>query len=355
MLIKQKLFVSFFAVSILPIVLVCSAIFFYNKAALLGNYSFKVNIISDSKKDSGLAAKTDVEQAFKPIAAIRNFILFICVILFLSVALIASATVNSIIKPIEELRKATMLIGEGNFDHKVATDRSDEVGQLSRAFDKMVAHLKETMASRDELEKEIVKRKKSEETNLRLSQAVEQSSAVIVITDTQGTIEYVNPSFERVTGYSAKEAIGKNPRILKSGYQPLSFYKHLWDTIKSGKVWRGEFNNRTKSGAVIWEAASIAPIKDAQGNISAFVAVKEDTTERRHREDHLRNLRQDLERSNNELETTAKELMLFNNAAIGREERMIELKKEINRLSELLALKPPYDLSFLETHKDVPS
>ncbi len=260
---------------------------------------------ADFKKDSGPAAKVDVQQVFNPIAEMRNFILVICVIVLLFLGFIASAAANSIAKPIEDLRKGTEIIGNGNFDHKVAIKTSDEIGQLSRAFDQMVVDLKKIMVSRGELEKEIIRRKKIEETNLKLSRAVEQSPAVIVITDPEGTIEYVNPAFERVTGYSAQEAIGKNPRILKSGYQPNAFYKNLWDTIKSGKVWRGEFNNRTKSGAVIWEAASIAPIKDDQGNVYAFVAVKEDTTERRHREDHLRRLRAELERSNQELEQFA--------------------------------------------------
>jgi PAS domain S-box-containing protein len=100
----------------------------------------------------------------------------------------------------------------------------------------------------------------------------------VVVTDKNGIIEYVNPTFSEVTGYSASEAVGQNPRVLKSGDLPESFYKELWDTILSGKVWRGEFINKRKNGEEFWESASISPILDDEGEISHFVAVKQDTT-----------------------------------------------------------------------------
>ena len=118
----------------------------------------------------------------------------------------------------------------------------------------------------------------------KLSQATENSPASVVVTDKNGTIEYVNQTFCEVTGYSADEAIGQNPRILKSGNRSEQYYKELWDTILSGKIWRGEFRNIRKNGDKYWESASISPIMDEEGEITHFVAVKQDTTERKRME-----------------------------------------------------------------------
>jgi PAS domain S-box-containing protein len=115
----------------------------------------------------------------------------------------------------------------------------------------------------------------------KLSRAVEHSPASIVITDKAGNIEYVNPKFTQVTGYSFKEAIGKNPRILKSGEMPPENYQRMWETINGGGEWRGEFHNRKKNGELYWESASISPIADATGEITHFLAVKEDITQRK--------------------------------------------------------------------------
>jgi len=122
----------------------------------------------------------------------------------------------------------------------------------------------------------------------KLSQAVEQSPATVVITDTQGMIQYVNPKFVELTGYTAAEVIGQNPRILSTGTHPPEFYREMWETINSGRVWHGEFCNRKKNGELYWESASIAPVRDAQGETTHHVAVKEDITEARQAEQALR-------------------------------------------------------------------
>ena len=118
----------------------------------------------------------------------------------------------------------------------------------------------------------------------RFSVAVEQSPACIVITDRQGTIEYVNPRFLELTGYAITEALGQNPRILKSGTTSPTEYQQLWATINSGHTWHGEFCNRKKNGELYWESAAISPIVDGQGDITHFVAVKQDITERKRAE-----------------------------------------------------------------------
>ena len=124
-------------------------------------------------------------------------------------------------------------------------------------------------------------RKQTEAEVYKLSRAVEHSPVSIVITNKAGNIEYVNPKFTEVTGYSLPEVIGKNPRILKSGEMPAENYKRMWETIAAGGEWRGEFHNRKKNGELYWESASISAICDAAGNITHFLAVKEDITERR--------------------------------------------------------------------------
>ena len=133
---------------------------------------------------------------------------------------------------------------------------------------------------------------------LNLRTAVEQSASTIVITDSTGTIEYVNPAFEKASGYTAAEAVGHNPRILKSGEQGTLFYRELWTTITSGKTWQGEFHNRRKDGSLYWEWAVISPVLNESGKIIHIIAVKEDITERKNLEENLREARDRAESAN---------------------------------------------------------
>jgi len=128
---------------------------------------------------------------------------------------------------------------------------------------------------------DISERKRTQEKIKQLSQAVEQSPVAIVITNTLGVIEYVNPKFIETTGYSYEELIGKNPRILKSGHTSQEEYKHLWHTLSSGNEWFGEFHNMKKDSSLYWESASISPILNSQGVITHYIAIKEDITERK--------------------------------------------------------------------------
>ncbi len=126
---------------------------------------------------------------------------------------------------------------------------------------------------------DITKRKEYEEKLLSFSRAVEQSPTSIIITDVNGRIEYANPFFSKLTGYSPEEYIGKTPRVLKSGYHTDTFYKQMWETIQSGQTWEGELYNRKKNRSLYWEKATIAPIKNENGKIINFVAIKTDITE----------------------------------------------------------------------------
>lgn len=126
---------------------------------------------------------------------------------------------------------------------------------------------------------DITEKKYSEEKIRKLSRAVEQSSVSIVITDPDGKIEYINPKFEQVTGYTLDEVIGENPRILKSGHANEKLYKELWTTISSGKEWRGELYNKKKDGSFYWENVIISPIINNTGIITHYVSIKEDITD----------------------------------------------------------------------------
>ncbi|MGB1027421.1 MAG: putative bifunctional diguanylate cyclase/phosphodiesterase, partial [Rhodospirillaceae bacterium] len=134
---------------------------------------------------------------------------------------------------------------------------------------------------------DITAQQEQEQTLRKLSMAVEQSSASVVITDINGIIEYVNQTFERISGYSAEEAVGKTPRILRSGKVPPATYKELWTTITAGQEWRGEMENRRKDGTYYWESTVVSPIRDDQGQITHFVAVKDDITDRKVMQDEL--------------------------------------------------------------------
>jgi PAS domain S-box-containing protein len=122
----------------------------------------------------------------------------------------------------------------------------------------------------------------------KLSQAIEQSPTIVTITNVLGEIEYVNPKFTEVTGYTFEEARGQNPNILKSGVQSEKFYKELWDTITSGNLWKGVLRNRKKSGELYWESASISPITNEHGQITNFLAIKEDITEQKNTQEEIK-------------------------------------------------------------------
>jgi PAS domain S-box-containing protein len=138
-----------------------------------------------------------------------------------------------------------------------------------------------------EKERSDVSLRESEAQVRILSRATEQSPALILITDLKGNIEYVNPRFTEVTGYSLAEVSGKNPRLLKSGEPPAATYRELWDTITSGEAWRGEFHNKKKNGDLYWENAFICPIKNEAGETTHYLGLKEDITERKELQEQL--------------------------------------------------------------------
>lgn len=201
---------------------------------------------------------------------------------------------------------------------------------------------------------DITEQRKMDDQIRKMSRAIEQSPATIVITDIEGVIEYVNPKFSQTTGYSVEEAIGQNPRILKSGEMPEDYYTVLWSTISAGKEWHGEFRNKRKDGSLYWEFASISPLFDKSGGITGYLAVKEDITDRKADEAELARSRMELEKAYIELKEA--QLQIFQQekmASIGQlaagvaheinnpmgfiSSNLTTLTKYIERLSEFIA------------------
>jgi len=188
-------------------------------------------------------------------------------------------------KPLEQLTEAATQFAKGSLDKEVVIKTLDEIGELGRAFNAMVAE-------RNKREVEIKK----------LSNAVQQSPATIIITDIEGNIEYANPSFYKLNGFAkSDEIIGMNMNVLNSGEHPQDFIENFWETILDGRIWRGEWCNRKKNGELYWARAVTSPIKDKSGNITHFVEVKEDMTEQKKKSEELRESKLKLEKSNQAL------------------------------------------------------
>lgn len=164
---------------------------------------------------------------------------------------------------------------------------NDQQMEVLSQFGELVSLALENARLNEESLRELTERKRAEEHLRKLSVAVEQSPASIMITDSHGAIEYVNSHFSTLTGYSLDEVVGKNPNILKTGETGREEYKQLWETILAGGEWRCEFHNRKKNGDLYWEQALIAPIRDSNGTITHFIAIKEDVTERKQLEAQL--------------------------------------------------------------------
>jgi PAS domain S-box-containing protein len=151
---------------------------------------------------------------------------------------------------------------------------------------------------------DVTDRKRAEQALRKLSRAVEQSPVSIVITDTTGAIEYVNPRFTETTGYSLAEVLGANPRLLQSGLTLPEQYEHIWRTITAGREWRGELCNRRKNGELFWEASSISPLTDDTGAITHYIAITEQITERKRAEEEQARLQAALRRAADEWRLT---------------------------------------------------
>ena len=178
---------------------------------------------------------------------------------------------------------------------------------------------------------------------LKLNQTIEQSPETILITDTSGEIEYVNPGFIELTGYKPEEIIGRNPRVLKSGYHTDEFYTDLWETVSSGEKWHGEIYNRKKDGGFFWEETSISPIKNWKDETVKYIAIKHDITEKKKAEKELKSTKNMLDKIL-DLSTEAIRYVDLNN-------NIIKANEKYNLLSESYISEKIYNKDDLKCHE----
>ncbi len=198
---------------------------------------------------------------------------------------------SSIARPLETLTTGVRRMGAGEMNISIPVQSEDEIGFLTGAFNKMSSSLDDLVHN---LEARVADRTADllvANAELRkLSVAIEQSPSVIVITNPQAEVEYVNEAFTLSTGYSFEEVRGKNPRLLQSGQTSPDTFREMWDALMSGKTWRGELSNRRRNGEVYWEFTVVAPIYNLAGNVTHYVAIKEDVTARKTAEAKLEEL-----------------------------------------------------------------
>jgi diguanylate cyclase (GGDEF)-like protein/PAS domain S-box-containing protein len=152
------------------------------------------------------------------------------------------------------------------------------------------------------MQMELSARRQAEE-NLRLqSAALEAAANAIAITDKSGIIQWVNPAWENLTGFAREESIGRTPRIIRSGNHKPQFYQEMWTKILAGQVWQGQMTNRRKDGSLYFEEQTITPVLDGDGNVTHFIAIKQDVTSRKQADDELKHAKEQLEKANKELQ-----------------------------------------------------
>ncbi|WP_051559789.1 response regulator [Marinobacterium jannaschii] len=230
---------------------------------------------------SNLVVVYDKIQALAPLNKITDTIIQVTVAASLLMGLLLYALLRKgLLKRIQLLHSGTERIGAGQLDYRISTLGRDEIGQLAEAVNQMARNLQRNMTSIDYLDIEIAKREAAlselEEQKFALDQ-----HALVSVTDINGTISFANEKFSSVSGYSARELVGENHRILNSGYHDPAFFHSLYKTITAGQVWSGEICNRRKDGSLYWVHSTIVPFKDLHGTIQSYVSIRTDITERK--------------------------------------------------------------------------
>ncbi len=229
----------------------------------------------------GIIVEQDEAEIF---SSLNRSILQTMIIASIGLALLLTLlylVTRHLLKPLEKLTSTVNRISKGDLEARTEKSGSYETGMLATAFNEMA----------DEIQRwhrgfEVAVAGRTAELR-KFSEVVEQSPVSIMITDIAGNIEYVNPRFSELTGYTVEEVLGLTPRILKSGETPAEIYREMWETVSAGDLWEGELVNKKKSGELFWEHAKISPIKNSEGVITGYAGIKEDITGRRFMEAQL--------------------------------------------------------------------
>ena len=235
-----------------------------------------------------LVLTQDYNLATQHSRVVIQAILITGLLIALFASLLAWLTGSMAARPIEKLAMVARRIGEGDLDTKADASSNDEAGRLAESINQMTANLKATMASRDEISQEARLRQEAEKRLIFLSSSVEQAKEAVSITNRDGIIEYINPAFTELTGYSGAEAIGKFQSILKSGAQKKDFYESMWARLRAGDAWSGRIENKRKDGSLYPAMMTISPILNDDGEVSHFVSTQQSLKEYEELEEHLR-------------------------------------------------------------------
>ena len=250
----------------------------------LGTDPFLMSVIKLETSPWTLVFAQPQDVFLKPIEGQLRSSLMLAVSIAIIVVLIMLGVTQFLLGPVRRLTEVVQKIGSGNLKVIAKVEANDEIGGLAKAFNSMTRNVNELVVN---LESEVDQHKLTADSLRKLSQAIEHSPVSVMITDLSGDIEYVNPQFERVTGYSADEAMGRNPRFLGSGETPSQQYVSMWNAMDEGRVWSGEIYNKKKNGERYWESLTVSPVKNIDGKKTHYLAIKEDITLRKDYEDRL--------------------------------------------------------------------
>ncbi len=251
----------------------------------------------------GVISEIPEDIAYASSDKLRNLMLWIILSTSLLVILIAKRTSRRVVQPIADLSAIAVQIANGDLDQSCNVTSHDEIGDLAESFNSMIRNLKMSFA------------------DLNNQKYALDQHAIVSVTDIQGTISYVNDKFVELSGYSQKELIGQNHRMIKSDEHDHRFYRDLWKTIASKNVWTGEIKNLAKDGSAYWVRATIVPFKNGEGKITHYVAIRTDITAMKESEsqilvanDSLTDQRNELFSLTQDLEITRKEAENANQA-----------------------------------------
>lgn len=227
-----------------------------------------------------LLAEIDEAEIFQPVTQLRDAILIAGAIITGVVVTIALYVSKTISRPITRLKDAADKISKGDYTHVVAVESGDEVGRLAEQFDMMRKSVLETNMNLNRL----VRDRTKELTDM--TNALD-ATAIVAVTDRDGTITKVNSRFAEISKYSEQELIGQNHRLLKSGYHSPAFFDNMWKTITSGRIWEGEIKNRAKDGSFYWVKTTIVPFLGDDGQPKQYIAIHSDITNLKNTEERL--------------------------------------------------------------------
>lgn len=234
--------------------------------------------------DWGLVSKIDTSEAFAPINQLQQDIIILAIVFSTGIGVFGITASRSFSGPILKLKNLASKISQGELDTHVPVQSSDEIGQLSKMMNDTVKQLKQEKEEKDNVLKAL------------------DMSAITAITDKDGNITYANKKFEQISKYTKEELIGKNHRILKSGYHPDSFFDDLWATISKGDVWYGVVKNVAKDGSIYWVNTVITPFLDENGDPKQFMAIRMDMTKQKALEEELAHSLKQIEATQKEKE-----------------------------------------------------